>query len=411
MPAPDIALSPTLVPWQMVGAHIIHNNPWGAGAIQPGTAPNQYEQYCGVSPVVGTSGEVAFRMKWRWPTLPDTEVKGYPAILTGKKPGYYSPNYLMDGEPVRMLDGSISQRAPCGDTIGTFMPLQLPLGPLKVSGSWAHNAPPTGQGHLSFDIWLQSGPKQLAGWGNQQNSPTDGITHEIMVPLCNWGNYGSHNVPGGRNPGWYDHDATIAGRLWHVYVTKNSAGVWNTSVFGWKMIAFVPDVPLPADFVVDVQALINYIATRKFSDGTPWGSGREHLVSIELGVEPVVGTGDMTVYNYRVQQQAVVVTPPAPPAPPPAPVPPPPAPPPPPASVPPPASTGLAPFSALPVGNVLQRMVNTMSKDVADHNANVTELCNARRVQPGAPCGGTSSTKCADCPKRLGLSMAAKTLP
>ena len=29
------------------------------------------------------------------------------------------------------------------------------------------------------------------------------ITHEIMIPLENWGNYGAHNsLPGNRNPGW-----------------------------------------------------------------------------------------------------------------------------------------------------------------------------------------------------------------
>ena len=43
-----------------------------------------------------------------------------------------------------------------------------------------------------------------------------------MIPLDYWGNYGAH--PGNRNPQWYDHDATINGKLYHVYATKGPDG-------------------------------------------------------------------------------------------------------------------------------------------------------------------------------------------
>lgn len=129
-----------------------------------------------------------------------------------------------------------------------------------------------------------------------------------MIPLVNWGGYGSHPV--GRNPGWYSHDAVIDGKLWHVYCTQNSAkrldynfsGLDGTfGKYGWKMIAFVPDVmPVPQGTVINIGALINYISTRVDSAGQPWALGNEYVVSCEIGVEQEVGAGDLRLYNYKV---------------------------------------------------------------------------------------------------------------
>ncbi len=67
--------------------------------------------------------------------------------------------------------------------------------------------------------------------------------------LANWGGYGAY--PDDRNPTWYDHDAVIGGRLFHVYCAKGSDGQLRYDFggldgtygrYGWKMIAFVPDV-------------------------------------------------------------------------------------------------------------------------------------------------------------------------
>jgi hypothetical protein len=52
---------------------------------------------------------------------------------------------------------------------------------------------PSGLGHLSFDIWLTDRSAQTSGFG------VPPITHEIMIPLDYWGNYGAH--PNGREPG------------------------------------------------------------------------------------------------------------------------------------------------------------------------------------------------------------------
>jgi hypothetical protein len=284
-------------------AYWMKDGVWGAGSLTEGTAPDQYEQNVGVYPPVGPNGEVAFRIKWRWPQG-TTEVKSYPAVLSGRKPGYYSSNYLVDGQPVRLLDGSISQKAPAGDTPGTFMPMRLPIPALTAKFARSDVTAPTGQGQLTFDIWLQSEPGQDQGFTNSS------ITHEIMIPLYNWGGYGVH--PNGRNSAWYDHDAVINGRLYHVYCTKGQDGVLRYDFgglnghygrSGWKMIAFQPDVPVPPG-EIDLAAFINYLHTRTDAAGISWAQGNEYLASVELGVEPVVGSGDIVVYDYKVSPTA-----------------------------------------------------------------------------------------------------------
>jgi hypothetical protein len=280
-------------------AYWMQDNDWGAAGLTEGAAPDQYEQNVGVHPLSGPNGEVAFRIKWRWPQG-TTEGKGYPAILSGRKPGFHSSGSLVDGRPIRLLDGTLSERAPSGDTPGTFMPMQLPIPALTATFARSDISPPTGQGQLTFAIWLQSHPGQDHGFGSSS------ITHEIIIPLDNWGGYGTS--PHGRSPGWYDHDAVINGRLYHVYCTQGSDGVLRYDFggldgtygrTGWKMIVFQPDTPVPAG-ELDLAAFINYLQIRRDAAGAPWAQGNEYLVSVELGVEPVVGSGDIVVYDYKL---------------------------------------------------------------------------------------------------------------
>ncbi len=282
-------------------AYWMEDNDWGAGSLTEGPASGQYEQNVGVYPPVGPNGEVAFRIKWRWPQSPG-EIKGYPAVLSGRKPGLYATNNLPGGQPVRLLDGTLSQTAPSGYTPGTFMPQQLPIPALTAKFARSDVTPPTGQGQLTFDIWLQSHPGQDSGFTNSS------ITHEIMIVLGNWGNYGQHQHPGGANPAWYDHDAVINGRLFHVYCTKGSDGVlrydfgWLNGRYGrsgWKMISFKAATPISAG-EIDLAAFINYLQTRRDAAGIPWAQGNEYLASVELGVEPVVGSGDLVIYDYKL---------------------------------------------------------------------------------------------------------------
>lgn len=291
-----------------MGDFFIEDDNWGANGLVEGLASTQYEQAVGVSSILGSQGEAAFRAKWRWPSG-FSEVKGFPCIETGRRPGYYNVGPTPGGKQVRLPNGSISQASPSGATPGAIFPIQLPAPSLKAKFRTKHLTLPTGQGQLTFDMWLQSSPAQDTGFLRSS------ISHEIMISLESWGGYGTYPVE--RNPFWYDHDAVIDGRKWHVYATKtNNPGGANheallynfgrlDGVYGravWKMIAFVPDVfPVPAGSI-NLAAFVNYIATRADKYGNRRGNGNEHLVGVELGVEPVVGTGDLVVYDYLVSR-------------------------------------------------------------------------------------------------------------
>lgn len=295
----------------------VQDNRWGQGTIKD----RAFTQEIGVWNSWGPAGEVAYRTRWNWPQG-TTEVKGFPAAIYGAKPGHYSTTSKFAGSyDIKLTDGSIRTEAPTGPTPGATLPLQLPLSNVTAKANWQHGATPTGQGQLTYDLWLQSSAKQDIGF------VASSITHEIMVPLTNWGNYGAY--PNGRNPAWYDHDATIGGRLWHVYITKASDGCWRYDFgnlngaygkTGWKMIAFVPDTPITGE--IDLAALVNYMIGRKDACNQSWVQGNEYLVSSELGVEPVVGTGDITVFDHRFMTAASAPAPPPAPAPAPTPAPP-----------------------------------------------------------------------------------------
>jgi hypothetical protein len=264
-------------------AYWVFDNSWGPGALVRGTytglGGSQYEQYVGISPDLGAAGEIAWRVKWKWPTG-TTEVKSYPAAVFGAKPGWFNTGTGPGGIPILLPDFTYSTVAPCGPTPGTFMPRQLPLAPLNCSFDWDHLEAPTGRGHLSFDIWLQSNGTQINGFGA---SP---ITHEIMIPLTYWGDYGAH--PTDRNPAWYQHDTNIQGYLFHVYYAPDFNGVW-------KFIVFEPDSPTDIDpGTLDLAEFINYVAAQGWANGTEW------CMDVELGPEPIEGTGDLVVSNFRV---------------------------------------------------------------------------------------------------------------
>jgi hypothetical protein len=282
-----------------VGDYWLEDGVWGAGSLTLGTftglTGSQYEQSVGVSPTVGPNGEVAGRVQWKWPTG-TTEVKSYPSFVVGKKPGWLNSWILPGGYSVQLTDGSQSQVYPSGPTPNTWLPLQYPLPPIYSSFNYKHNVAPTGRGHLTYDIWLQSTPDQCHGFDNCKE-----ITHEVMIPLDYWGGYGQYKAGGGgRNPSWYIKDVTIDGRLFHLFAAQNADGTLTASFgAGWKFIVFEPDQPIEPG-TLNLSSFLNVLTTMKDSAGTPWAQGNEWLSSVELGIEPVDGTGDLTIFDYRV---------------------------------------------------------------------------------------------------------------
>jgi hypothetical protein len=274
-------------------AYWVEDGVWAAQDLTRGTYTGldgtTYEQYTGISPKVGTQGEIAARISWKWPAG-NREINAFPSIISGQKPGWFNTWTTPGGFDIRLPDGTESQVFPSGRTPGTFFPLQLPIVSLKTSFDYHHLIPPTGRGHLAYDMFLQSTPTQHNGWG------TD-ITHEIIVPLDYWGGYGQYPT---RNPQWYDHDVTIDGILYHIYIYKDATGfVLSTFGGGWKFIVFEPDKPIPPG-TLDLAKIVNYVTTQKDAFGIPWAKGNEYLVDLELGIEPQYGIGDIQVNNYRV---------------------------------------------------------------------------------------------------------------
>lgn len=299
-PAPTAAPAPTPAPQPLiavadhpntllaVGNSWLEDGVWGQGALTRGVYTDingaQFEQQIGIDPQLGPNGEVAGRVTWKWPTG-TTEVKSYESLVTGNKPGYSNTWITPAGESVVLPDGTQSQVYPSGKTPNSIFPLQLPLASLKSSFDYAHNQPPTGRGHLTYDIFLQKIPDQTHGFNSQGE-----ISHEIMIPVDFWGGYGQYPK---RNPAWYSHDVTLDGVLWHVYYDP----LFNSGQ--WKFIVFEPDAPLGGR-TLNLDVFINYLATQKDPTGAAWANGNEYCVSVEFGVEPMDGTGDITMRNYRV---------------------------------------------------------------------------------------------------------------
>jgi hypothetical protein len=333
-----------------VGKYWVFDNRWGSSGIQEGTAAHQYTQAIERSLTVSPEGAVAARIVWKWPQFDQSgaaidhnpsygEVKGYPCLIYGPPPGHYNAGQYSAGEfAVRAPDGktvptapanapgsTASQWQPQGGSVITrtpangppkgLLPLRvgMPSGALVANLKWAKNKVPTGRGHLAWDIWLQETPDQGQGFVNAS------LTHEIMIPIGNWGDYGRH--PNGRNPGWYSHDVTIDGVIYHVYFA-GSSGKQCTYTFGglsgrftneetgqprtgWKFIVFQHDgANHPTDdqgnIRLDLPKFFDHMATHKDSRGITLARGTEYCTNAQCGVEMVWGAGDITVYDFNI---------------------------------------------------------------------------------------------------------------
>lgn len=294
----------------------MYENIWNASGLTrvstegsySGVGGTTYYQFNGVDQpalsVSTTAGHAPAAARWRWgfPTGV-VEIKNYPSLIAGEKPGWANVGPRPAGIPVLLPDGTTSTVAPSGPTPNDFFPIALSS--LSAGGGktitstfrWTHNETPTGRGHLAYDIWLCSSPIQGSGF----SAPP--ITTEVMIQLDSWGSpipYGRH--PDGRNPGWYHHDVTLLGIDWHVYHSDTTA----TDSFNgeWRFFVFQPDatqVPLPLSSL-DLAALLSYVGTvGGYAGWTSTDATATHVVSVELGIEVQDGTGDLTLWNFTVK--------------------------------------------------------------------------------------------------------------
>ena len=288
----------------------IDDNAWGAGDFTRGTYTGlngkTFESQYGIGPVDAT-GNISWRTSWKWP-MGGNEVKSYPGAIFGAKPGWHVPNCpCPNGSAIiQQEDGQPVTTVPTGPTPGTFLPLQVGarLPEINTSFAFRHFVPPPantpegqkqGQGHLTFDLWLQNSAKQEHGFDTGRV-----VSHEIMIPVNFWGNYGKWDK---RPPDWRNYCNCVfeyQGIRFHVLHAEPKSKSWNQY---WALTIFQPEQPLSEDTVrtFDISAFINFLRSRnKPGTSTPMVAPTDYLVGIEFGVEPIYGVGDTKVWNYRV---------------------------------------------------------------------------------------------------------------
>ena len=228
------------------GAYFVQNNMWGIQGLPAGS----YYENSGIGPL--TSGNsISARWNWQFPNGPN-EVKGYPAIGFGQKPGQYS-------------------------TPGSGLPKQVDS--IKsATSSWDTQAAYTGKGQLTFDLWLT---RDGAKYSNFPNTP---ITHEIMLTVDSFGGYGES-----RNPGWYFSSTIIDGITYRVWKADNFG-------LGWRFIVLQMVNPTSM-----IKGSINFKNIFVYLKSAGLITGQEYLSSIEFGNEMEEGTGDVLVKDFKAE--------------------------------------------------------------------------------------------------------------
>ena len=180
--------------------------------------------------------------RWIWDWLESGDnVKAYPEIVFGHKPGY--PKSTTDLLPRRI--SSIGQAQ-----------LSYDLDTVRY-----------GAGNLSVDMWLTSSDKPA-----QFAAPP--ITHEIMIWLEHFGPM----YAGGK----LQEHAVIDGVPYRVYLGDNFGQ-------GWRYVAFLPSIPLRK------QARMNLVAYFDYLKSKGWVSGDEYLSAVNIGNEIISGKGETRV--------------------------------------------------------------------------------------------------------------------
>ncbi len=214
------------------GQYMAENNSWGKGDLQG---------WSQCIAVLHDGGKPA-QARWIWDWLESGDnVKAYPEIVFGHKPGY--PKSTTDLLPRRI--SSIGQAQ-----------LSYDLDTVRY-----------GAGNLSVDMWLTSSDKPA-----QFAAPP--ITHEIMIWLEHFGPM----YAGGK----LQEHAVIDGVPYRVYLGDNFGQ-------GWRYVAFLPSIPLRK------QARMNLVAYFDYLKSKGWVSGDEYLSAVNIGNEIISGKGETRV--------------------------------------------------------------------------------------------------------------------
>lgn len=222
--------------FRRLGKYIIDHNPWNEALVG---GPGNYES--GVGMISAGADAVTAKITWSWPEGFGTDVKAYPSITVGKRPGSrrVSPG---SGMPVDVTSISTMSQ----EFTPTFVRGNTYGGPMAEC--WLAN---TATPNIDF------------------TAPP--ITYEIMVAIEAWDNY---NQGGGA----YVGELVIDGLTYRVssfavgwtFIVLTEVGVYNggthPGTINWKAIF---------DELIS-EGLI---------------TGTNYLVSCELGVEPGYGEG------------------------------------------------------------------------------------------------------------------------
>jgi hypothetical protein len=249
MPANNLSMITGVDAYVYAGPYFAQNNMWGITGIAPGT----FWETTGIGPLT-TNKSVSARWQWSYPSGPN-EVKGYPAIGFGKKPG-------------------------AAATPGSNLP-KLVDSIMSSICSWDTQSVYTGKGQLTFDLWLVRDAQ------NYPNFPQTPITHEIMLTVDSFGGYGVT-----RNPAWYFGATIIDGVTYRVWKADNFGG----GGMSWRFI--VLQMVNPAKLTkgsIDFKHVFNYLKSAGLI------SGQEYLSSIEFGNEMEEGTGDTLIKDFKAE--------------------------------------------------------------------------------------------------------------
>ena len=228
------------------GNYVVHNNQWGRSGIT-----GAYRQCVGISPSTAGGNTVSARWTWNWPAGPN-EIKGFPGIGYGAKPGHPAPASTL---PLRV------------DALQS------------ATTRWSTRSQVTGRGQRTYDLWLTRDGKAYPCF---DCAP---ITHEIMIALEPYGGYGLD-----RNPAWARGEVKLGGESWKLYSVDGFGSV------GWRFIVLQSMKPRPSG-ALDLREVMQRLRERKLITGT------EYLTSVELGSEPVEGTGDVLLEHFSVDIQ------------------------------------------------------------------------------------------------------------